>query len=274
MACRRFFARTRRSGPAWPAIPGGNGPRHCRKTRAIQSAVKFRIAMERTASTLHPQPNSPQSYPTRKLSWLIRDCRQWPLPMIASGVRPLRSGNLPRRLPPPVPQATPVPAFMPWLCRPSPLRPVNRRTHPLSPTPSSPSARRSSGRVPLCVPATPMAGRRGPGSSVVAVPVCLGPRGKAFHGKESRIPCGRWRWARTAISPPLQPTETGRRSGRVDFLRECRDRTDPWPLRGFDGAGDRTSRKTLKALHRSHSRRIAFRIFHVRTPIPMEPVSR
>lgn len=142
----------------------------------------------RRASPLHPQPNSPQSYPTRKLSWLIRDCRQWPLPMIAGGVRPLRSGKPSRRLPSPVPQASPVAALTPWLCRPGPLRRANRRLHPFLPTPSSPCARHSPGPVPLRVPATPMAGRRGPGSPAVAVPVCLGRRGRSFRRPELRIP--------------------------------------------------------------------------------------
>jgi hypothetical protein len=197
----------------------------------------------RRASPLHPQPNSPQSYPTRKLSWLIRDCRQWPLPMIAGGVRPLRSGNPSRRLPPSVPQASPVPALTPWPCRPGPLPRANRRLHPFLPTPSSPCARHSSGPAPLCVPATPMAGRRGPGSPAVAVPMCLGRRGRSFRRPELRIPCGRWSWARTAISPSSQPPEANPSRVRpcAGFLRERRDPTDPAAApECFDDAGDRT----------------------------------
>jgi hypothetical protein len=135
------------------------------------------------------------SYPSRACSWLIRDCRQWPLPIMARSARLRVSPTSVRR------SRAAVHGCSPGA--------TSCALPPFSPTPPSPCPRSPAGAVALRPPASPLcAGRRAPGVSVpmsTVLPSAIPRRGAV-------VPAGCWprfhagiRWARTA---------SGRRSRR------------------------------------------------------------
>lgn len=188
------------------------------------TSSRFGSARSRLCGIATPTTLFIQSYPTRKLSWLIRDCRQWPLPNIARDMRPRACGTPGRRMPRRCPKAFPAQASA---ARPHRPRWAVMPSFPFSPTPPSPRTRPPSGSVQRCAPASPArAGHRGPGASAHVTPAVLGMCGRACRGRPPQ-PCGTGvRWARTAILPSSRTevaTVADRRSAVVRTMRRAAD---------------------------------------------------